>query len=282
MTETRMVADILRELHEKVPGLKSEIRKKAAEMGAFGEFGWPYLIERVETAEPCRNREQWRALQRKITERIIEDYRTFRKRFGEYLQQGLPYGDALEKARESMPPSSKTDREIVEFSLKWVSLEGILQGLAENRSLEKIAVEWGVSHKWIKEIYFDFLEIVLSDFMGKDCYQVLSREKQGELKNLFMEVLAEQRSIAEFHARLKDLKKEIAQKLREVTPDVLKGLPEDRAKAFVRFFLESGGRISERELVLLAADKGIGGEDLEALLSLRRQKERDSGKSPRP
>lgn len=269
MTEEKLVADIVRGLYGDDSAVQDEMQKRFAALGPFGEFGWRYLIKRIESTEPHRTMEEWQALQKQLTETLIENHGEFSLWVEKYRDEGLPFGDALEKARERMSPSTKEDKKVLEISLKWLALERITSGVEENRPLEVIAGDFHVSEKCVREVYYDFVEIMVSDYMGDDYYRNLGTDRREHLKRLFIDILSRDLSIQEFSLQIMALKREIIGKIHGYSLADLSDLPKEQAKYAMRLFLESGGEIGEQDLVAWAGDKDIKPEELDALLTAR-------------
>lgn len=263
-----MGVDIVKDLYKNNPEVLSEILERFAALGPFGEFGWQYLIKRIEPTEPHRTIKEWQAQEKQLLQTLLDRHAEFSRWVEKYTDQGLSLGEALDKAKESMSPSTRQEKRVIELCLKWKALENVLRSLSENKSLEVIAADFHVTDKCVREVYHDFAEFMISDYMGEDCYRNLNHEQQEHLKGLFVDTLNKELTVQEFALQLGAIKRQISREIREYTLQDLWGLTREQAPHAMRLFLESGGLIGEQDLIAWACDKGLKQEDLEAFLSM--------------
>lgn len=269
MMREKMVADMIGALYDGDPEGRSRTAKGFAGLGPFGEFAWKYLIERVEPSEPGGTAGEPGALQREFTEMMIDKYHEINRRVESCTAQGLPLGSVLEKVREGMSPSTGQEKKVIEICLKWIALKATVLRLAEQMPLERIASDFQVSDKCVREVYFDFVEILLSDYMGNDHYRTLDHEHQERLKGLFLKVVIRELTVQEFVLQARAERRRIDREIAGCTLSDLLDLSGVRAKSAMRLFMGSGGKITEQELVEWAEEKQVGRDELESLLSMR-------------
>ncbi len=247
---------------------RNEIIERFESLGALGEFGWRYLVKKkeiLESSEAVRDRESF---QRELTENMIKKHVEYRKRVEECLQRGLYFGECLEQARDGLAPLSSIEKEIIELSLKWTALEKVISGLSAGEALESFAVNWHVSEKCIREIYDDFPEVMVSDYIGNDIYQVLPLEDKDQLKIAFLRVLTKDMSIPEYAFLIKGLKGQALKRICSFNEKDFFQLPKEQIRPALEIFLEYGGKIDEKALIDLTNEKGITQAEMESLLSL--------------
>ncbi|MFZ7113329.1 MAG: hypothetical protein ACOWYE_16730 [Desulfatiglandales bacterium] len=268
MTEDMLIIHTVKELFENDHYNQAQIPAKFESLGPFGEFGWRYLEKRLGTTdsrEAVRDRHDF---QRQLTKTLIEKYEAYSRHFKSYLNQGLSCGKALEKAMETLSPFTPLEREVVEFCLKWTALENILSEISKGVILETIAGHWGVSDKWIREAYDDFLEVMVSDYLGKEHYEILPSSEQEDLRNSFLKVLTGAMSLQEYTFLVAGLKARQLRRLRSLSVKELFAIPREKGRFAVKLFLENGGKIDESTLIAWARGQGINQEELEDLLVL--------------
>ncbi len=247
---------------------RKEVTERFESLGALGEFGWRYLIKKkgnFESGDAVRDRVSF---QKKLTENMIKKHIEYGKQMEVCLQRGLHFGECLEQARDGLGPLSSIEKEIVELSLKWTALENIISGLSGGEPLESLAGNWHVSEKCIREIYYDFPEVMVSDYIGNDVYQMLSSENKDRMKVSFLKVLANDMSIQEYAFLTKGLKDQTLKRIRSFNEKDFFELPKDQVRSALVIFLEYGGRIDEKTLIALTNEKGITQAEMESLISL--------------
>lgn len=268
MIDEMSASEALKKLYQHNAAQQEEIREKFCALGPFGEFAWTYLLNKLEssdTHEAVRDRGDF---QRELMETIIREFSRYRGQFEDCRGQGMPFGEALEKARENLKPLTARENEVVEFCLKWTALENIVTTVASGTALEDIADIWHVSHKCVREAYNDFPEVIIGDYMGVDIYQSLPPDEQEELMVFFKKVLTGTQSVQEYAFLVKGIKARFLNRLQAVSPDELFKLPKEKARHAMKVFLSHGGTMDERALIAWAKEKGIKQEELESLIAL--------------
>ena len=265
MAEEMLAMDKVKELYEKDGSRGDEVLKKFESLRALGEFGWRYLVKKKEAFDSFDTAHNQERYLRELTEGMIEKHGEYKKQIETCLHEGLSFGESLEQARERLAPLSPLEKEVVELSLKWTALGNIVLDLAKGEILADIAGNWHVSDKCVREVYSDFPEVMVSDYIGNDIYQMLSAEEMEHLKVCFLKVLTEAMSIQEYAFLAKDLKGRILKQIKSYEIKDFFELPKGQAGPALNIFLESGGKIDEKALVALANEKGINQEEFESL-----------------
>lgn len=265
MAEEMLAMDTVKKLYENDGSRGYEVLKRFESLGALGEFGWRYLVKKKEAFNAYDTVHNQQYYLRELTECMIAKHGEYKKKIEACLHEGLSFGDSLEQARERLAPLSPLEKEVVELSLKWTALESIISNLAKGEILADIAGNWHVSDKCVREVYNDFPEVMVSDYIDDDIYQMLSAEEMNNLKDCFLKVLTCAMSIQEFAFLAKGLKGRILKQIKSYDLKDFFDLPKEKARPALNVFLGSGGKIDEKTLVALANEKGINQEEFESL-----------------
>ncbi len=265
MAEEMLAMDAVKKLYEKSDSRGQDVIKKFQSLGPLGEFGWLYMVKKKGIFYSYDTVRKEEGYLRELTECMIEKHGEYKKHVDACLREGISFGESLEQARERLAPLSPLEKEVVELSLKWTALERIISELAKGEILANLAGGWHVSDKCVREVYNDFPEVLVSDYIGNDVYRMLPPEKTEHLNTCFLKVLSEAMSIQEYAFLAKGLKGQILKQIKSFEIRDFFGLPKKQVAPALNIFLTSGGTMEDKDLIALANEKDINQEELEAL-----------------
>lgn len=269
MTQEILADRMVKDLFKDDPLQGEAIGKKFEALSAFGEFGWRYLLNRIERLPSYESAGDPHHILKELAKTLVEKQGQYRKVVETHVDREAPFGAVLLKAMEGLSPLSPLEKEVLEFTLKWIALEKVLAAINRRESLGDIARNLHVSEKWVREIYYDFTEVVVSDYLGNDLYKILSQDDQELLKTLFLRVINREKTVQEFVLFVKGLQAQVLKRIRHFNIRDLLTLPVEQARHALKVCLESGVDLAEKELIAWANEKGIDQVELERLLELR-------------
>lgn len=269
MTQELLADRMVKDLFKDDPLQGEVIGKKFEALSAFGEFGWRYLLKRIGKLQSYESTGDPNHYLKELAKTMVEKQEQYKKIVDTYVAREAPFGAVLQKAMEGLSPLSPLEKEVLEFTLKWIALEKVLAALNRQESMADIAQNLHVSEKWVRETYYDFTEVVVSDYLGDDLYQILPQDDQEYLKNLFLHVINREKSLQEFAFFVKGLQIQLLKRIRRFNIGDLQALSLEQARHALKACLESGVDFPEKELIAWANEKGFDQVEIERLLELR-------------
>lgn len=269
MTQEILAERMVKDLFKDDPLQGEDIGKKFEALSAFGEFGWRYLLKRTKNLQSYESAGDPHHILKELAKTLVEKQEQYKKIVETYVAREASFGAVLLKAVEGLSPLSPLEKEVLEFTLKWIALEKVLAALNRRESMADIARNLRVSEKWVRETYYDFTEVVVSDYLGNDLYEILHGDDQERMKTLFLHVVNGEKPIQEFALFVKGLQARIKKRIQRFKIRDLQALPIEQARHALKVCLESGVDFPEKELIAWANEKGMDQEELERLLELR-------------